>query len=82
MPAAHITVSDLRLRLRAAGFSPTPVNGKAAVLGGWQTKQDVSENEINLWGNRFPNANGTGILTRCAPVWLNSLGSARSSGSP
>jgi Bifunctional DNA primase/polymerase, N-terminal len=71
MPAAHDTaaVTDIRLRLRAAGFSPTPVNGKAAVLNGWQNKHDVNDGEIKLWDSLFPYAGGTGILTQHTPVF-------------
>jgi putative DNA primase/helicase len=69
MPAARDTVTDLRLKLRAAGFSPTPVNGKAAVLNGWQNKHDVNNDEIKLWDNLFPHASGTGILTQHTPVF-------------
>ena len=69
MSAARDTVTDTRLRLRAAGFSPTPVNGKAAVLSGWQNKRDVNDDEIKLWNNLFPHASGTGILTVHTPVF-------------
>jgi hypothetical protein len=57
-----------RRELRAAGFEPIPVNGKAAVLPGWQNKTAASDEEILLWERLFPYAGNTGALTRLMPT--------------
>ena len=59
----------LRLQLRAAGFSPLPLNGKApSSVKGWQTKLNAGDDEIELWEKLYPYDCNTGILTRFAPA--------------
>jgi hypothetical protein len=58
-----------RLQLRAAGFSPLPLEGKAPkMMTGWQTKFDVTTEEIRLWGKSYPYAHNTGMLTKFTPA--------------
>jgi Bifunctional DNA primase/polymerase, N-terminal/Primase C terminal 1 (PriCT-1) len=60
--------TDLRLALRAAGYSPIPVQGKIPHLNGWQTKADASDAEIASWGKQFPHLSNTGLLTERMPT--------------
>jgi hypothetical protein len=43
-------ITELRLALRANGYSPIPVSGKRALVPGWQTKSGASEAEVTGWG--------------------------------
>lgn len=54
-----MTPTEVRLALKAAGFSPIPCKDKAPLLSGWQNKLDISDAEMRLW----PGAN-TGMLTK------------------
>jgi putative DNA primase/helicase len=58
------TPRDIRLRLREAGYSPIPVNGKEPVFKGWQRKLDATADEIASWDTKYPSARNTGILAR------------------
>jgi hypothetical protein len=60
--------TERRLRLREAGFSPVPIQGKAPPLRGWQDKLDSRPEEIALWGKLYPYAQSTGILTARTPA--------------
>ena len=56
----HATV--YRRGLLAAGYLPLPVNGKAPPAPGWQ--DIVATNDIiNTWEDKYPDATNTGILT-------------------
>jgi hypothetical protein len=66
--AARSEIAGLRQRLRAAGYSPVPVEGKIPPMPGWQTKHDVNDDEIALWSASYGYAVNTGILTRLVPV--------------
>jgi hypothetical protein len=57
-----------RLKLRAAGFPPVPVNGKIPPGKGWQRLGDATEHEIRRWTRAWPAASNTGILTRTTPA--------------
>jgi hypothetical protein len=60
--------TEIRLRLRAAGFSPVPLNGKSPdAVAGWQRLGDATEHEIRRWLNTRPAHLNTGVLTRLAP---------------
>jgi hypothetical protein len=61
--------TELRLELRAAGFSPIPVRGKNPGFAGWQEKIDVSVEEIKHWGDDvfFRQRRSTGINCRWTP---------------
>jgi Bifunctional DNA primase/polymerase, N-terminal len=56
------TPADIRLALRAAGFSPVACIGKAPVLAGWQNRGDATPEEIAKW----PGGN-SGIDTKDTP---------------
>jgi hypothetical protein len=63
--------TERRLQLLGAGFEPIPVNGKAAVMNGWQ-HGGVSPEQIRVWEQPRPkgygDARNTGILTRLTPT--------------
>ena len=78
MPAADLALADAldpgrieayRLRLRATGFAPVPVNGndKIPPMRGWHGLGDATDHEIRRWTWTSPGALSTGILTRRAP---------------
>src|SRR5262249_60535065 len=58
--------SDVRLRLHAAGFDPTAVRGKEALMTGGNKKE--SEEEVAAWARQYPSWSNTGILTSNAPA--------------
>jgi hypothetical protein len=60
--------TEVRLKLRSAGFSPLPLNGKKPTIDAWQNHHDVTDHEIELWARAHPAAQNTGILTRTTPV--------------
>src|SRR6516164_3052625 len=60
--------TEVRRQLLSAGFSPLPLNGKHPVIDAWQTRLDVTDHEIELWGRSASGATNTGILTRTTPV--------------
>jgi hypothetical protein len=61
--------TELRLELRAAGFSPIPVMGKNPGFVGWQEKTDASVEEIKSWATAgfFRPRRSTGILCKRTP---------------
>jgi hypothetical protein len=61
-------VTALRQRLRASGFDPIPVNGKAPKFRGWEGKHNVTAEEIQLWEKLYPHDLNTGILAKFAPA--------------
>jgi RecA-family ATPase len=62
-------VTELRLQLRAAGFAPLPLNGKApSSVNGWQSKLTVTTDEIRLWEKLYPYDTNTGALTKLVPA--------------
>jgi RecA-family ATPase len=68
-PPKHVgPITTLRQRLRTAGYSPIPVNGKAPPLENWETKFEASPDEIMLWPKLFPYARSTGALCRFMPT--------------
>jgi len=59
----------IRLQLKAAGFSPLPLNGKApSSVEGWQNKHGATAEEIRLWEKLYPYDHNTGLLTRLVPT--------------
>ncbi len=66
--AAIRAVTVYRLKLKAAGFHPLPINGKRPAIEKWETKTDASTGEIELWEKLFPYAPSTGILTQRTPT--------------
>jgi len=64
-----MTPTERRLQLRAAGFAPLPLTGKAPPILGWPEKADASEDEIRTWACRYSNAPNTGIITKATPAF-------------
>jgi hypothetical protein len=61
--------TTLRRRLKAGGYSPLPLNGKApSSVRGWQAKLDVTDDEIALWERLYPYDTNTGMLTKYTPT--------------
>jgi len=58
----------IRLKLKAAGFSPIPVTGKRPTMIGWQTKLSVTDDEIARWDAEHRTCRNTGILTKLTPT--------------
>ena len=71
-------VTALRVTLLRAGYAPIPLYGKVPPaygknnarkgLGQWQTLEDVSDDQIEMWARTWPDAINTGILTRAVPT--------------
>ena len=55
-------ITELRLKLLAAGYDPLPCAGKAALLDGWTTL-DLTPDLIRAWPQTHPASGNTGI--RC-----------------
>jgi hypothetical protein len=60
-------ITALRLQLRKNGLDPIPVEGKEPHMIGWQTKFNVSNDEIRLWAKTYHLAHNTGALAKKAP---------------
>jgi AAA domain/Bifunctional DNA primase/polymerase, N-terminal len=68
----------LRLRLVAGGYTPIPLYGKTPPafgknnakkgLADWQNLQDVTRQQIEMWGKTWPDATNTGALTKNMPT--------------
>jgi putative DNA primase/helicase len=63
------SVTQTRLQLREAGYSPIPVRGKDPKLPGWNTKHEVDPAEIERWEKNYPDHQNTGLLTRSMPTF-------------
>jgi Bifunctional DNA primase/polymerase, N-terminal len=57
-----------RQQLRANGYMPLPLFGKAPPLKEWQKLTVISRDMITLWGKVWPDASNTGCLTRLMPT--------------
>jgi hypothetical protein len=62
-------VTEVRLKLRRAGFDPIPAHGKRPSLGEWQKMIGVAEHEVRRWERAYPSAENTGILTARTPTF-------------
>jgi hypothetical protein len=70
MTDAALSPTEIRLRLRAAGFAPLPLNGKSPdEVTGWQRLGDATEHEIIRWETTRSALSNTGILTRRTPAF-------------
>jgi Bifunctional DNA primase/polymerase, N-terminal len=69
MRTAPQSPAERRKQLLHAGYVPTPVRGKAPFLEEWQKKIETNPDEIDLWSELFPDAKGTGLLTRLTPAF-------------
>jgi Bifunctional DNA primase/polymerase, N-terminal len=57
-----------RQQLRANGYMPLPLFGKAPPLKEWQKLTVISRDMITLWSKVWPDAINTGCLTRSMPT--------------
>ena len=55
--------------MRAHGYSPLPLNGKAPRIDSWQKLADATEHEIRAWARVRPAETNTGLLTRNNPAF-------------
>ena len=55
-------LTELRVNLRAAGYSPIPAKGKSTNVAGWQKKTAASPDVIARWTNRYADHINTGLL--------------------
>jgi Protein of unknown function (DUF3987)/Bifunctional DNA primase/polymerase, N-terminal len=55
--------------MRAHGYSPLPLNGKAPKIDSWQRLIDATEHEISSWARVRPAETNTGLLTRNNPAF-------------
>jgi putative DNA primase/helicase len=67
--SAAMSPEDVRLRLLASGFCPTPCVGKRPILKDWQTQHEPTLLEIEGWSRTATAATNTGILTRVTPAF-------------
>jgi hypothetical protein len=58
----------LRHRLRHAGYSPIPCEGKIPKMQEWEQQIGATDDDIRLCTGRFPHATNTGVLTRLVPT--------------
>src|SRR5262245_8535424 len=59
---------ERRMKLRARGYLPLPLFGKAPPLKMWQELTVISREMIEMWSKVWPNAINTGVLTRYTPT--------------
>ena len=62
-------ITDQRLAMRAHGYSPLPLNGKAPKLPSWQNADDATDHQIEAWARVRPAETNTGLLTRNHPAF-------------
>jgi hypothetical protein len=68
----------LRLRLARTGYVPLPLYGKVPPtygknnsrkgLPGWEKLTEVTREQVSMWARTWPDATGTGCLTRLMPT--------------
>jgi hypothetical protein len=63
-----MNVRAMRDRLRIAGYSPIPCEGKEPRMNEWQKQLSATPDEIKQWSDTFPYATNTGVLTRLVPT--------------
>ena len=62
-------ITDQRLAMRAHGYSPLPLNGKAPKLTSWPNLGDATDHQIEAWERARPAETNTGLLTRNNPAF-------------
>jgi hypothetical protein len=62
-------LTEHRLLLRAAGYSPLPIDGKHPPIKKWDELIDVDEAEIAKWVDVYPTCYSTGALTQRMPTF-------------
>jgi AAA domain/Bifunctional DNA primase/polymerase, N-terminal len=63
-----MTATEIRLALRANGYSPIPVLGKRPLITEWQKKVGAPATEIAGWAVQYQAMVSTGILTAHTPA--------------
>ena len=66
-----MTPTEIRARLRAAGYAPVPLRGKRPDMKHgweWQKLNSADGAQIEMWGTVFPDATNTGVLTAFTPA--------------
>jgi hypothetical protein len=61
--------TEVRTKMRAHGYSPLPINGKAPKIESWQRLADATEHEICAWARARPAETNTGLLTGNNPAF-------------
>jgi hypothetical protein len=68
------TPTEVRARLAQNDYVPIPVNGKAAVLDGWQKRTETSQGDLDIWAQLYPYAKNTGMVcTNCPTLDIDIL---------
>jgi hypothetical protein len=67
--ASHEALIAERVGLLNNGFTPTPCDGKAALLPGWASIHKPTEHQIKNWIKTHPRCQNTGLLTRLTPAF-------------
>jgi hypothetical protein len=68
------TPTEVRARLAQNDYVPIPVNGKAAVLDGWQKRTETSQGDLDIWAQLYPYAKNTGMVcTHCPTLDIDIL---------
>ena len=62
-------ITDQRLKMRALGYSPLPLNGKAPQIPSWPNLGDSTDHQIEAWERVRPAETNTGLLTRNNPAF-------------
>ena len=62
------TPTEIRASLKQNDYIPIPVNGKAAVLDGWNKRTETSQGDLDIWAQVYPFAKNTGILCTHCPT--------------
>jgi hypothetical protein len=62
-------ITEQRLKMRALGYNPVPLAGKAVTLKAWQKRTEATEHEIHSWAHTHPAQTNTGILTKSNPAF-------------
>ena len=61
--------TQVRLKLRKAGYLPIPVAGKNPVIKEWTKQKDTGPRDYGLWAKDLPYATNTGVLTARMPTF-------------
>lgn len=65
--SAPTDILGVRVTLRANGYDPVLVAGKAPVMTEWQTRFKPSVAELRTWTSCYHSAGNTGILCKFVP---------------
>ena len=62
-------ITEQRLKMRALGYSPIPLNGKIPQINSWPNLGDTTDHQIEAWERVRPAETNTGLLTRNNPAF-------------